>query len=69
MKFIDYFIKYSAAGFRLTSLGYDYLALNALASRSVVRSVGNQIGVGKESGNFRFILYITPRLTFKLDLN
>lgn len=32
-------------GYRLTNLGYDYLA-----SRDIVHSVGNQIGVGKESG-------------------
>lgn len=37
------------AGYRLTFSGYDYLALKALASRGVVYSVGNQIGVGKES--------------------
>ena len=37
-------------GYRLTNLGYDYLALKALASRDVIHSVGNQIGVGKESG-------------------
>ena len=37
-------------GYRLSYPGYDYLALKALASRDVVYSVGNQIGVGKESG-------------------
>jgi RIO kinase 2 len=37
-------------GYRLTNLGYDYLALKALAARDVIDSVGNQIGVGKESG-------------------
>ncbi|KAI1722461.1 RIO1 family domain-containing protein [Ditylenchus destructor] len=36
-------------GFRLTTLGYDYLALRALCAREVIGSVGNQIGVGKES--------------------
>ncbi|CAI4227602.1 unnamed protein product [Auanema sp. JU1783] len=36
-------------GYRLTVLGYDYLALKALCGRSVVGSVGNKIGVGKES--------------------
>ncbi|KAE9549497.1 hypothetical protein FO519_007293 [Halicephalobus sp. NKZ332] len=36
-------------GYRLTVLGYDYLALRALCAREVVGSVGNQIGVGKES--------------------
>ncbi|XP_027694295.1 serine/threonine-protein kinase RIO2 [Vombatus ursinus] len=36
-------------GYRLTNAGYDYLALKALSSRQVVDSVGNQMGVGKES--------------------
>ncbi|CAD5210124.1 unnamed protein product [Bursaphelenchus xylophilus] len=36
-------------GYRLTTLGYDYLALHTLRSRGVVGAVGNQIGVGKES--------------------
>ncbi|XGW24307.1 hypothetical protein V3C99_006031 [Haemonchus contortus] len=36
-------------GYRLTVLGYDFLALKALCTRGVVGSVGNQIGVGKES--------------------
>lgn len=36
-------------GYRLTNLGYDYLALKALTNRGVVSSFGNQIGVGKES--------------------
>ena len=39
-------------GYRLTYPGYDYLALKTLASRDVVTSVGNQIGVGKESGMY-----------------
>ncbi|XP_072166637.1 uncharacterized protein [Diadema setosum] len=37
------------SGYRLTYPGYDYLALKALAARNSVTSVGNQIGVGKES--------------------
>ncbi|KAK3097885.1 hypothetical protein FSP39_014153 [Pinctada imbricata] len=36
-------------GYRLTTSGYDYLALKALTTREVVHSLGNQIGVGKES--------------------
>merc|ERR1712226_1413928 len=36
-------------GYRLTNLGYDFLALRSLASRGSLTSVGNQIGVGKES--------------------
>ncbi|XP_013787773.1 serine/threonine-protein kinase RIO2-like [Limulus polyphemus] len=36
-------------GYRLTFMGYDYLALRVLSNKNVVMSVGNQIGVGKES--------------------
>jgi RIO-like serine/threonine protein kinase len=37
-------------GYRLTYGGYDYLAMRALSKRDTMYSVGNQIGVGKESG-------------------
>ncbi|OCH95790.1 RIO1-domain-containing protein [Obba rivulosa] len=37
-------------GYRLTYGGYDYLAIRALSKRDTLYSVGNQIGVGKESG-------------------
>ncbi|KAJ3082409.1 Serine/threonine-protein kinase RIO2 [Quaeritorhiza haematococci] len=36
-------------GYRLTYGGYDYLALKTLSKRGIIYSVGNQIGVGKES--------------------
>ena len=36
-------------GYRLTYGGYDYLALKTFVKRGSVYSVGNQIGVGKES--------------------
>ncbi|CDJ29752.1 uncharacterized protein EMH_0052360 [Eimeria mitis] len=36
-------------GYKLTYLGYDYLALNALVKRGLVKGVGVRIGVGKES--------------------
>jgi len=39
-------------GYRLTYGGYDYLAMRALSKRDSMHSVGNQIGVGKESGAF-----------------
>lgn len=39
-------------GYRLSSQGYDILALHTLLSRKVIASVGNQIGVGKESDIF-----------------
>ncbi|CAI0419219.1 unnamed protein product [Linum tenue] len=39
-------------GFRLTYLGYDFLAIRTLVNRGVIVSVGRQIGVGKESDIF-----------------
>ncbi|KAI0361224.1 RIO1-domain-containing protein [Trametes cingulata] len=36
-------------GYRLTYGGYDFLAMRAMSKRDSVYSVGNQIGVGKES--------------------
>ncbi|KAJ3275877.1 Serine/threonine-protein kinase RIO2 [Terramyces sp. JEL0728] len=36
-------------GYRLTYGGFDYLALKTLCRRESIYSVGNQIGVGKES--------------------
>ena len=39
-------------GYRLTYGGLDYLALHGLQKSDVVYSVGNQIGVGKESDIF-----------------
>ncbi|KAJ9602848.1 Serine/threonine-protein kinase rio2 [Cladophialophora chaetospira] len=39
-------------GYRLTYGGLDYLALHSLQKSSTVYSVGNQIGVGKESDIF-----------------
>lgn len=44
-------------GYRLNYGGYDYLALKALSSRNVVFSVGNQMGVGKESGQYHRVLF------------
>lgn len=39
-------------GYRLTTLGYDFLAIHTLTMRGVITSVGRQIGVGKESDLF-----------------
>ena len=41
---------FTVCGYRLTFTGYDYLALKVFASRDILFSVGNQIGVGKEAG-------------------
>lgn len=42
-------LSFTDDGYRLTNMGYDYLALKVLSSREVIGSVGSQIGVGKES--------------------
>lgn len=42
-------MKKTDEGYRLTYGGYDYLAIRAFSRRDTVYSVGNQIGVGKES--------------------
>ena len=39
-------------GYRLTTLGYDFLAIRALTARGSIAGVGRQIGVGKESDVF-----------------
>jgi RIO kinase 2 len=44
-------------GYRLTYGGYDYLAMRAMSKRDTMYSVGNQIGVGKESGLLRGVSY------------
>ena len=36
-------------GYKLTYLGYDFLALRAMMKRGNIVSVGRKIGVGKES--------------------
>lgn len=55
-------------GYRLTFSGYDYLALKALTTRDSVHSVGNQIGVGKESGQLDPYLITPLRYTKKVIL-
>lgn len=48
-KLVAYERTKTVQGYRLIYGGYDYLALKTLCSREVVTSVGNQMGVGKES--------------------
>jgi RIO kinase 2 len=43
------FISTSDDGYRLTNLGYDFLALKTFMKKNVLHSFGNQIGVGKEA--------------------
>uniref|UniRef100_A0A182TF91 Serine/threonine-protein kinase RIO2 n=1 Tax=Anopheles melas TaxID=34690 RepID=A0A182TF91_9DIPT len=42
-------------GYRLTNLGYDYLALKSLTLRGAISGFGNQIGVGKESNIYTVV--------------
>ena len=42
-------ISTSDDGYRLTNLGYDFLALKTFVKKNVLHSFGNQIGVGKEA--------------------
>lgn len=53
-------------GYRLTYGGYDYLAMRALSKRDSMYSVGNQIGVGKESGMSEpyAVCYVTHASSF-----
>ncbi|XP_039196335.1 serine/threonine-protein kinase RIO2 isoform X1 [Crotalus tigris] len=48
-RLISYERSKTVQGYRLTNGGYDYLALKTLTSRDMICSVGNQMGVGKES--------------------
>ncbi|KAM4708229.1 serine/threonine-protein kinase RIO2 [Discoglossus pictus] len=48
-KLVAYDRTKTVQGYRLIYGGYDYLALKTLSFRDVVTSVGNQMGVGKES--------------------
>ena len=54
--------KVQADGYRLTYGGYDFLALRALSKRDSVHAIGNQIGVGKESGENSLSLFTTSPL-------
>ncbi|XP_070689744.1 serine/threonine-protein kinase RIO2 [Pempheris klunzingeri] len=48
-KLVVYERSKTVQGYRLNYGGYDYLALKTMCSREVIISVGNQMGVGKES--------------------
>lgn len=39
-------------GYRLTYMGYDFLAIRTLLARGHISAVGRRIGVGKESDVF-----------------
>lgn len=51
-------------GYRLTYLGYDYLAIKTLVNKGVISSVGRQIGVGKEADVFEVRIYSVQGKTY-----
>lgn len=55
-------------GYRLTYGGYDYLAMRAMSKRDTMYSVGNQIGVGKESGECSIMSSISLQLIDREDI-
>ena len=52
-------------GYRLTYLGYDFLAIKTLFKRGSICSVGPQIGVGKEADVFQ-VSFVTLRSKISL---
>ena len=57
-------VKYD--GFRLTNLGYDYLAIKTFVNRGLIVGLGRQIGVGKESDIFEVLTEDNETLCLKL---
>jgi len=56
-------------GYRLTYQGYDYLALRTFVNRGIITSIGNKIGVGKESDIYEVSNeQVGPPLLLWLDL-
>ncbi|CAA2992777.1 serine threonine- kinase rio2-like [Olea europaea subsp. europaea] len=53
-------------GFRLTYLGYDFLAIKTMVNRGIFTGVGRQIGVGKESDIFEVVKEDGTVLAMKL---
>ena len=53
-------------GFRLTSMGYDYLALKTLVNRGLISGIGSRIGVGKESDIYEVINAQGERMVLKV---
>ncbi|XVF06837.1 hypothetical protein REPUB_Repub06bG0085400 [Reevesia pubescens] len=53
-------------GFRLTYLGYDFLAIKTMVNRGVFTEVGRQIGVGKESNIFEVVSEDGTEMAMKL---
>lgn len=53
-------------GYRLTNLGYDFLAIKTMVNRGLIAGVGRQIGVGKESDIFEVVAEDGQTMALKL---
>ena len=53
-------------GYRLTPLGYDFLAIKAFVNRGAIVGVGRRIGIGKESDVFEVVTEEGETLALKL---
>jgi len=53
-------------GYRLTPLGYDFLAIKAFTMRNAISGVGRRIGVGKESDVYEVVNDEGKRMAMKL---
>lgn len=51
-------------GYRLTPLGYDYLAIHALVARGALTGVGRKVGVGKESDVYEARFFAADALLY-----
>ena len=53
-------------GYRLTYLGYDYLALRTYVSRGLISGLGRRIGVGKEADIYECINEAGEKMVLKI---
>lgn len=53
-------------GYRLTNMGYDYLAIHTLVQRGSISKIGRKIGVGKESDVYEVSYKKNTRLSVEL---
>lgn len=56
-------------GYKLTYLGYDFLALRTFLKRNSISAVGRQIGIGKESDIFIVTKFNKIRLSMKAEID
>lgn len=56
----------SGDGYKLTYLGYDYLALQTFMKRGIIKTVIGKIGVGKESDVYKCLTPDGEQVVLKL---